>query len=196
MNINNTFGVILVILGCCFGWWLGDKINHQCKMTVSIPISQSYVVAFAPSYGGIDPLTVIVQALKGATNSILMQCYGFTSQPIAQALVAAKQRGVNVQIIADPSGEGSCLNYCQTNGIICLLDKTHKIAHNKLLIIDNLLVINGSYNFTSSAESHNAENILLTPNGLLANQYTSNWFLHAKHSIVNGTAISKERRRK
>jgi phosphatidylserine/phosphatidylglycerophosphate/cardiolipin synthase-like enzyme len=143
------------------------------------------IVAFAPNYGGLDPLNVITQILSQVKTSILMECYGFTSQPIANELVNAKKRGADVRIIADPSGIGSELFYCKTNGILVLIDHQHTIFHNKVLILDKNIVINGSYNFTVAAEKRNAENILVTQNDHLANLHASNWFYHASHSISN-----------
>ena len=43
----------------------------------------------------------VVSALSTAQKSILVQAYSFTSAPIARALVDAKKRGVDVQVILD-----------------------------------------------------------------------------------------------
>jgi phosphatidylserine/phosphatidylglycerophosphate/cardiolipin synthase-like enzyme len=57
-------------------------------------------VCFTP--GG-NCTSVIVQALGGATRTILVQAYSFTSAPIAKALLDAHKRGVQVQVILDKS---------------------------------------------------------------------------------------------
>jgi len=50
------------------------------------------------------------------------------------------------------------------------------------MIIDNLLVITGSFNFTKAAEEKNAENLLLIYDPILASKYMSNWQVHVRHS--------------
>ena len=41
-------------------------------------------------------------------------------------------------------------------GINVLIDSSHAIAHNKVIIIDRETVITGSFNFTKAAEEKNA----------------------------------------
>ena len=49
------------------------------------------------------------------------------------------------------------------------------IAHNKVMVIDGERVITGSFNFTSAAQNHNAENLLVLDDSALAAQYRTNW---------------------
>lgn len=39
-------------------------------------------------------------------------------------------------------------------------NKQRSISHNKIMIIDQAIVITGSFNFTKAAEEKNAENLL------------------------------------
>ena len=48
----------------------------------------------------------VVDQLNGAKKQVLVQAYSFTSTPIARALVDAKHRGVDVQVILDKSQRG------------------------------------------------------------------------------------------
>ena len=43
--------------------------------------------------------------------------------------------------------------------------------HHKLMIIDDRIVITGSYNFTSRAENDNDENLIIIDDPVLAQQY-------------------------
>ena len=45
----------------------------------------------------------VVSTLDTAKKTVLVQAYSFTSAPIAKALVDAKKRGVDVQVILDKS---------------------------------------------------------------------------------------------
>ena len=70
-------------------------------------------------------------------------------------------------------------------GIRTYLDAAHPISHNKLMVIDNEVVITGSYNFTKNAE-RNAENIVILRSKVLANGYIHNWMEHEMHSEAYG----------
>jgi phosphatidylserine/phosphatidylglycerophosphate/cardiolipin synthase-like enzyme len=60
-------------------------------------------------------------------------------------------------------------------------DGKHAIAHNKVIVIDQVVVITGSFNFTNSAETRNAENILILKSPDLALQYRLQWLNHWAH---------------
>jgi phosphatidylserine/phosphatidylglycerophosphate/cardiolipin synthase-like enzyme len=57
------------------------------------------------------------------------------------------------------------------------------IAHNKVMVIDGLIVITGSFNFTKAAEESNAENLLVIDDAQLAEKYAKNWQEHFAHSV-------------
>jgi phosphatidylserine/phosphatidylglycerophosphate/cardiolipin synthase-like enzyme len=50
------------------------------------------------------------------------------------------------------------------------------------MIIDERVVITGSFNFTKSAEESNAENLLIIRDAKVAEIYTGNWLAHLAHS--------------
>jgi phosphatidylserine/phosphatidylglycerophosphate/cardiolipin synthase-like enzyme len=68
-------------------------------------------------------------------------------------------------------------------GIPTRIDAQHRIAHNKVMILDGAVVITGSFNFTKGAEPDNAENLLVIQGKDLAAQYTRNWDTHAEYSV-------------
>ncbi len=138
----------------------------------------------------------IAAAMSVAQQDIKIQAYGFTNVVITQAVIAAKQRGVNVQLIED-NGEYLNLNgFTKTKvdamkavGVNVYLDAAHAISHNKVILIDassaKPVVITGSYNFTQAAENNNAENILVvSDNQTVAASYLANWQKHVAHATV------------
>ena len=146
-------------------------------------------LAFAPED---DAAGMIVQALDGAKKQVLVQAFSFTSKPIAQALIAAKLRGVDVQLIADREQatkmERNRISEIAAGGVPTFLDGEHQSAHNKIMVIDhgtaNATVITGSYNFTNAAQSKNAENLLIIRgNKALTDAYARNWQRHRPHSF-------------
>lgn len=110
--------------------------------------------------------------------------YTFTSDPIADALLRARRRGVQVSVIADGGqvkAQGSDALRLRDSGIAVTLDKRHKIFHNKVIVIDSVIVITGSFNFTKAAERDNAENVLIQKGRWLAKQYLADAARHLKH---------------
>jgi len=141
-------------------------------------------VYFSPNGGCTQ---AVVHAIDAARVSIRMQAYSFTSLPIAKALVAAKNRApaVDVQVVLDKSQQTerySVADFLLHAGIPVKIDAAHAIAHNKVIVIDDAIVVTGSFNFTSSAEERNAENLLILHRPDLALVYAANWTEHAGHS--------------
>jgi phosphatidylserine/phosphatidylglycerophosphate/cardiolipin synthase-like enzyme len=128
----------------------------------------------------------ILRELKRARREVLVQAYSFTADALTLALVEAKQRGVNVEILLDRSSEqerASELRVFLDQGLAPLIDSGHASAHNKVMIIDQKTVITGSYNFTNQAEEENAENLLiLRGHAELATAYRENFLAHKAHS--------------
>ena len=55
------------------------------------------------------------------------------------------------------------------------IDYKPAIAHNKVMIIDDHIVITGSFNFTKKAQEKNAENVIIIDTKKLAEVYTTYW---------------------
>ena len=138
-------------------------------------------VYFTPPAGAV---VAIVQALDTSEREVLVQAYGFTHNAIAQALVRAHQRGVVVRVLLDEKSSSSnryVMEVLKHANVALRLDGRHAIAHNKVMIIDESVVITGSFNFTNSAATRNAENFLILKSNDLAQRYKSEWQLHWAH---------------
>jgi phosphatidylserine/phosphatidylglycerophosphate/cardiolipin synthase-like enzyme len=168
-----TFPILLLVL-------VGLVCGSHAKEIIlkNVPVQ----VCFSP--GG-ECTNAIVGELNKARKEILVQAYSFTSQPIAKALVDARKRGVNTEIILDKSQRRatySAADFTAHMGVPTYIDSAHAIAHNKVMIIDQETVITGSFNFTKAAEERNAENILIIKSKELATEYLDNWEKHKAHS--------------
>ena len=147
---------------------------------------ESVEVFFSPNGGATD---ACVRAIGGAKKEIHVQAYSFTSLPIAKALVEAKRRGVAVFAILDKSQRSekySSADFVAHGGVVTWIDEKHAIAHNKIIIIDGVTVLTGSFNFTKAAESSNAENLLVIRDARLAERYLRNWAEHQAHAVPYG----------
>ena len=140
-------------------------------------------VYFTPPAGA---SAAIVHAIDASQREVLVQAYGFTHNAIAQALLRAKDRGVSVRVLLDQKSDHTnryvidLLNQAQ---VTMRSDGKHAIAHNKIMVIDDSVVITGSFNFTNSAETRNAENFLILKSPELAGQYKSQWKSHWAHGV-------------
>lgn len=172
------YGMQRVLL---LGWvWL--TFLTGCQPQRSIP--QGIEVYFSPLGGCTE---AVVKTLNNATNSVYVQAYSFTSAPIAQALLEAHRRGVKVRVILDESQKTekySEADFLINLGIPTYIDARHGIAHNKVMVIDDWIVITGSFNFTKAAEERNAENLLVIRDPALARKYFTNWQFHLAHSMA------------
>lgn len=170
----NKFGqtLIILLLGIAIGGTyhddlqlavnkLIDSTNSEIVSNVSkIKLDDSNVkLCFTPPTATCGMM--IVDQINQAKSTIYMQVYGLTHPQITNALIKAKQRGVNVRILLDRSNltqKHSKMQLLEAAGIEVTIDRVAGIAHNKIIILDNRTTITGSFNFTVSADTRNAEN--------------------------------------
>jgi phospholipase D len=121
---------------------------------------------------------LIAKEIFRAKRNIYIQAYSFTSKKIIAQIIAAFNRGVKINILADKSNlvdHYSKISLLQEAGIKVKIDKISGIAHNKVIVIDKEKVITGSFNFTNDADKRNAENIVLIKDKKIAAMYIENW---------------------
>lgn len=135
-----------------------------------------YTVCFTP---GQNCTQKIIETINASQQQILVQAYSFTSEPIAKALLAAKNRGVIVKVILDKSQykaeKYSAAKFFANQNIPVWIDSRVAISHSKVMIVDQNTVITGSFNFTKAAQEKNAENLLIVHDASIAELYTTNW---------------------
>ena len=120
----------------------------------------------------------IIGEINKANDSIFVQAYSFTDRDIAEALVRAAKRGIKVQVLLDKSNRNdkrSAKDLIIQNNLPLRFDSPAGIAHSKTIIIDNQIVISGSYNFSTAAYTRNTENLLILNSPGLAKEYIQNW---------------------
>ena len=135
-------------------------------------------VCFTPGDQCADQLIARIDA---AQTAIRVQAYSFTAIDIADALIRARKRGLDVVVVVDKSQTRerySMIDELKNEGVPVFIDDCCAIAHNKVMIIDERIVVTGSYNFTKAAELRNAENMLIIDDSALAARYLANWQKH------------------
>ncbi|CAN7950612.1 phospholipase D family protein [Rickettsia endosymbiont of Ixodes pacificus] len=163
-----------------------SKIIPEDAQAILMP-SSKIDTCFTPPSGCSKVITAIIDK---ASSSIYVQAYGFTDVDIADSLIAAHKRGVQVKILLDKSNlysKYSKLSKIKSAGIDVLIDKVPGIAHNKVMIIDEYTVITGSFNFSKNADYKNAENIIIINDPIVARQYLQNWLSreHVNNNLTN-----------
>lgn len=180
MMTARTFGLLIGLAAC-------PALAQNAAPATPMAAAGSVQYAFTP---GDHADAMIIGAIDAAHRQILVQAYSFTHRRIAEALVRAQRRGVEVAIIIDAEqarSEPLVLRDLARGKVPLRFDHKHAAAHNKVMVIDSGLddcaVITGSYNFTAAAQQRNAENaLLLRGNPPLCEAYYNNWRRHYAHA--------------
>ena len=129
-------------------------------------------VMFSPDDGVSRSL---VELLAGAEESIRFLAFSFTSDDLADVLLERASAGVQVSGVMDESqvasNTGGEYERFRSSGLEVYLDGNEDKMHHKVFIIDDKIVVTGSYNFSTSAETRNDENILVLFNRDIARVY-------------------------
>ncbi len=118
----------------------------------------------------------VVAAIDNAKSYAYFAVYTFTKSNIAEALVQAKKRGVDVRGITDAGQsqgalEAKIVKKLEAAGIPVETQKHPQgIMHIKMLVTDNAYAL-GSYNWTESATNLNDEVLEIGTDGTLRRRY-------------------------
>jgi phosphatidylserine/phosphatidylglycerophosphate/cardiolipin synthase-like enzyme len=177
---NAAFVAILLCATSC-------ALPHTARSGArfELPAIATYEVAFSPSRQSEE---VIVRFIEEAKKSIHVAAYSFTSKEIAQALLDAKARGLDVRVVVDKSqatGKYSAATFLANHAVMVRVDGEYQLQHQKVVIVDGASVETGSYNFTASARDRNSENVIIIRNAPeLAVRYEANWEKMWGESVV------------
>ncbi len=128
-----------------------------------------------------DPVaSVVLREINSAKKSIHLLMYSLTDADIANALVAASKRGVDVRIVFDRT-QGAEKNSLSDELIAQLgakravyrYGKGRGVMHEKMAVFDGLTVTLGSYNWTNNAKANNWENLIILRDARLAAECTA-----------------------
>ncbi|MBU2590581.1 MAG: phospholipase [Nitrospinae bacterium] len=128
------------------------------------------------------------EKIKGADRDIHLSMYLFKttnskknySNAIMQELLAAAQRGVEVEVILEKNGRKSdslnksnsfTADRLQKGGVKVRFDSLGKVTHSKLIVIDRKIVFIGSHNLSHTALSKSNETSLMIESEELARYF-------------------------
>lgn len=113
---------------------------------------------------------IILNHISNAKHSLKIAMAWFTNPLIFNRLLRACNRGVEVTLLINNDlinnrANGLPFNKLIQAGANLYIAEPPKLIHNKFCIIDDQIVIDGSYNWTILAEKNNDENIVVIENG-------------------------------
>ncbi|MBN1285802.1 MAG: phospholipase [Anaerolineae bacterium] len=128
----------------------------------------------ARQVNGIDQY--LVQAIDGASQTIDIAAFEMNLDSVTDALVRARQRGVQVRMVTDDESgvedTETTIDRLVDAGIPVVDDRRNPYMHDKFVIIDGEQVWTGSWNFTRNGTFRNNNNAIAITSPALADIYT------------------------
>ncbi len=129
---------------------------------------------------------IIKKHLQQAETEIIVAVAWITDIEIINILEECLEKGISVKIIfyKDKINKIELFENLYNNGAI--IRYTTSLMHNKFCVIDNLITINGSYNWTKSART-NDENIQVT----FSSEIATNFVVEFDRIFRNSKVVDK-----
>jgi phosphatidylserine/phosphatidylglycerophosphate/cardiolipin synthase-like enzyme len=173
-NMKKTFVTLLIALTCIVA--TGASSAKPTPNTPTPTFHETEVVQIAFSPGNAE--ATILAVINNAKKEIRLAAFTFTSRPVANALLRAKQRGVNVAVVLDEpkkSAKPFIIPFMNKNGIHYRICSKYSTMHHKFIVADGVIVQTGSFNYTNAAARSNAENVVVLKGKECAGVYLGEW---------------------
>lgn len=150
-----------------FGMRAPSLVDEQ-KVQVN---GTSIRVVFSPED---KPVEHIVPYLQNARRNIRFMAFSYTQPEMGNAMLERLKSGVSVEGVFETVGSDSA--FSEMLPLHCAGGKMRRdgnpgFLHHKVIIIDNRIVITGSFNFSDSANTKNNENVIIIDNADIAKRY-------------------------
>jgi len=152
---------------------LEDEINLLRSRLESLQTQANMSVLgiyFSPR-GGCE--SQVIRWIGRANRSIHILIYSFTLDSISDALIEAHNRGVEVKVVFEKNQITKYSEYqkLRAAGIPVRNDTNSGYMHDKVMIIDGVIVLTGSFNWSAHAEKVNNENLIVIKSIYVAEVY-------------------------
>lgn len=145
------------------------------RQTVLEEIRRTY---FSPAD---DCQTALLNFVQTARHMIRVCDFTFNLVPLADLLIAKYQAGVDVRLVLDRTEAGipsekPLVTQLRAAGVplVAGTSERHRIMHMKYLVVDDVWVLSGSFNFSATAELE-ANFIDIENNALRAQAFLDDW---------------------
>lgn len=101
-----------------------------------------------------------IKLINNSQDSIDIAVYSINNLNILDSLIKAKNKGIKIRILTDrlqAFGKSSKVKLLHDAGFDIKVHSVNRIMHHKFAIFDNQKAIEGSFNWTHSASTKNAE---------------------------------------
>ena len=132
-------------------------------------------VIFSPDGQSVPTLISLIQNAK---TSIRFMAFSFTLEDVGAALLTRAQAGVKVEGIFELIGSETASSRQRTlrcAGLDMRIDGNPYRLHHKVFIIDDSIVVFGSFNFSANARDSNDENMIIMTDPDFAAQYIAEY---------------------
>jgi len=145
-----------------------ESLQNQANTTV-------LGIYFSPR-GGCE--SQVIGWIRRANKTIHILIYSFTLDSISDALIEAHSRGVEVKIVFEKNQITKYSEYqkLKVAGISVRNDTNSGYMHDKVMIIDGIIVLTGSFNWSTHAERENNENLIIIRSIYVAAVYEEEFY--------------------
>ena len=121
-----------------------------------------------------EVMSKLVLLVRGAEKSIRFMAFSFTHDDFGAAVLNRANAGVDIKGIFEK--RSSETEYSELPNLYCAglpmrQDGNPGILHHKVFIIDDEILITGSFNFSNNADESNDENVIIIQNAEIAAKY-------------------------
>lgn len=151
---------------------------HSAKIPTAKNKANGMQIYFSPQDKSIN--NAVLPIIENAKDYIYIPIFVITENRVVEALIKAKQRGVDVRLISDAlnaSSKYSKIKVLRASGIPVKIENYAGKMHSKTMIVDDKYSIIGSMNFSKSGETKNDENTIVLENAE-ATKYLKRFFLY------------------
>ncbi len=108
-----------------------------------------------------------------ANRTIHILIYSFSLDSIGNALVDAHRRGIEVKVVFEESWTGGVFedDKLRAAGIAVRTDTNSRSMNNKVMIVDGVVVVTGSYDWSETAQIFNNENLIVIKSASIGSMY-------------------------
>ncbi len=132
----------------------------------------------------------LLNLLENAQESIYFMAFSFTADSLGESVRTGAEQDVEVSGVMDDgqinSNVGTEFDLFKQARLDVLRDVNEGQMHHKVMIIDESIVVLGSYNFTNSAETRNDENLVVIHSPQIAAEFMKEFIrIHSQAQEAN-----------
>ena len=150
----------------------GPRSPSQLDEQIAVVNGSQVVVVFTSEDPALE--NAIVPLVQSATSSVRFLTFVFTDFPLADAMSQRWNEGVDVAGVFETVGsetDAAELKTLMCRNVPVRQDGNPNFLHHKYIVVDERIVVTGSMNYSTNAETSNDENVLIIESAEIARLY-------------------------